>query len=232
MDEPSDGQLLAQWGKGDSSAFAALVAHHERALLRHARALLGDWRSGEDAVQETFLRLAQRPPTLDADVQGDPRAESAVLASWLHQVLRNLCMDTKRSEIRRKRREQEAAPHEATAGEVDTVEAADTKAAVERGLLKLPVDQREVLVLRLFDEKSYAEIATITGRKVGTVGWLISVGMKALAEELAPLASAMGAGGIVAGGMAPGGMTEERNGGTRGVAAVIQPLQSLQGGVS
>ena len=43
-------------------------------------------------------------------------------------------------------------------------------------------------MLRLFDEKSYAEIAEITGRKVGTVGWLISVGMKALAEELAPLA--------------------------------------------
>src|SRR5688572_32935861 len=209
MDEPSDGRLLADWGRGDSSAFEALVARHERALLRHARALLGDWRSGEDVVQEVFLRFAQRPPVLGADVLGDPRAESAVLSSWLHQVLRNLCMDTKRSEIRRKRREEEAAEHEATSGGTDSIDAADTKAAVERGLLRLPVDQREVLVLRLFDEKSYSEIASITGRKVGTVGWLISVGMKALAAELAPLAG----------------------GGARAVAAVPS-VQSLQGGAS
>lgn len=189
MDEPSDGRLLAEWSRGVSSAFEALVARHERALLRHARALLGDWRSGEDVLQEVFLRLARRPPVLDADVLGDPRRESAALASWLHQVLRNLCMDTKRSEMRRRRREEEASEREATSGGAETVEEADTRAAVERGLLKLPTDQREVLVLRLFDEKSYAEIAAITGRKVGTVGWLISVGMKALAAELAPLAS-------------------------------------------
>lgn len=189
MDEPSDGRLLAEWSRGVSGAFEALVARHERALLRHSRALLGDWRSGEDVVQEVFLRLAQRPPTLDADVLGDPRRESAALAAWLHQVLRNLCMDTKRSEMRRRRREEEAAEHEATSGGTDSVDAADTRLAVERGLLKLPTDQREVLVLRLFDEKSYSEIASITGRKVGTVGWLISVGMKALAAELAPLAS-------------------------------------------
>lgn len=210
MDEPddrSDGQLLAEWSRGDARAFEALVARHERALLRHSRALVGDWRAGEDVVQEVFLRLAQRPPVLDADVLGDARAESAVLASWLHQVTRNLCMDAKRSEQRRRRREAEASTSEAVSGGVETVDAADTKAAVERGLLRLPVDQREVLVLRLFDEKSYAEIAAITGRKVGTVGWLISVGMKALAEELAPLA---------------GGMVR--------VAPAVQTVQSLQGG--
>src|SRR5262245_4036625 len=213
MDQPSDGRLLAEWSRGISGAFEALVARHERALLRHSRALLGDWRSGEDVVQEVFLRLAQRPPTLDAEVQGDPRREAAALASWLHQVLRNLCMDTKRSEMRRRRREEEAAGREATSGGMDSVDAADTKAAVERGLLKLPVDQREVLVLRLFDEKSYSEIAAITGRKVGTVGWLISVGMKALAAELAPLA-----GGEV--------VCEVR------VSPAVQSVPSLQRGVS
>src|SRR5262249_4274992 len=100
MGEPSDGRLLAAWSRGESGAFEALVTRHERALLRHARSLLGDWRAGEDVVQEAFLRLAQRPPVLDATVQGDPRAEAAVLSSWLHQVTRNLCMDEKRSAMR------------------------------------------------------------------------------------------------------------------------------------
>ncbi len=44
-----------------------------------------------------------------------------------------------------------------------------------------------MLVLRLLGEKSYREIADITGKKVGTVGWLISVGLKALSQELEPL---------------------------------------------
>jgi DNA-directed RNA polymerase specialized sigma24 family protein len=70
-----------------------------------------------------------------------------------------------------------------------------------------------VLVLRLFDDKSYAEIAAITGRKVGTVGWLISVGMKALAEELSPLAGGQH-------------VREVR------VTPAVPTVQSLQGGVS
>ncbi len=190
MDEPeppSCGRLLAAWSRGDSGAFEALVARHERAVLRHARSLLGLARGGEDVVQEVFLRLARKPPALPAGVEGDARAEQALLSSWLHQVTRNLCMDTMRSDRRRRRREEEASTREASPGGLDAVEGNDTRRAVEQGLLKLPTEQREVLVLRLFDEKSYAEIAAITGRKVGTVGWLISVGLQALAVELAHL---------------------------------------------
>ena len=51
-------------------------------------------------------------------------------------------------------------------------------------------------------------VAEITGKKIGTVGWLISVGMKALAAELAPLL------------------------GGEGVAAVESAGQRMQGGVS
>jgi RNA polymerase sigma-70 factor (ECF subfamily) len=184
MDELSDGQLLATWQGGDPGAFEHLVRRHEAALLRHARSMLGDLRSGEDVVQEVFLRLIQRPPTIPDTARGDARAESAVLSSWLHQVTRNLCMDTQRGERRRRKREEEVASRETIAGSQNRVEAADTRAAVERGLEKLPAQQREVLVLRLFGDRSYQEIAAITGRKVGTVGWMISVGLKALATEL------------------------------------------------
>ena len=98
-------------------------------------------------------------------------------------------MDALRSESRRKQREQAAASQEATAGGMDAVEAEDTRARVERSLERLPDDQREVLVLRLLGERSYKEIAVITGKKIGTIGWLISVGLKALSQELAPLLS-------------------------------------------
>jgi len=190
MEERSDGNLLAAWALGDAEAFTALVRHHEGAILRYARALLGDWRGGEDVVQEVFLRLSRKPPTLPPDALGNAEAERSLLSGWLHQVARNLCMDTKRSENRRRHREEAVARREATGGGIDTVEARDTRAAVERGLSRLPEDQREVLALRLFGEKSYKEIATITGKKMGTIGWLVSVGLKSLAGDLAPILQA------------------------------------------
>ena len=192
MDQRSDGQLLDAWIGGDPAAFEALVHHHEGPLLRHARAMLGDWRGGEDVVQEVLLRLAKKPPELPPNVRGDAGAERAVLASWLHRVTRNLCMDAMRSDQRRKRREEHVASHEATSGGLTEVEANDTRDAVERGITTLPPDQREVLVLRLLGDRSYREIAEITGKKIGTVGWLISVGLKALAQELAPMVSGAG----------------------------------------
>ena len=96
-------------------------------------------------------------------------------------------MDVMRSDTRRRRREHEAAIGEGTDGELSSVEERDTRALVKREIEKLPPDQREVLVLRLIGDRSYKEIADITGKKIGTVGWLVSVGLKALGEKLEPL---------------------------------------------
>lgn len=187
MSSDSDGQLLRQWKAGQQSAFAELVQRHQSALLRHARAILGSGSPYEDVVQDVFLKLAETPPDLPAEVLGDPERERVQLLSWLHKVTRNACMDTIRTETRRKRREHEAAESEAAEGGLATIEERDTRALVERELAKLPVDQREVVALRLMGERSYKEIAEITGKNIGTVGWLISVGLKALGEGLEPL---------------------------------------------
>jgi len=185
MEPRTDGDLLAAWHAGQSEAFEALVTRYQARLLRHARSFLGEGQAYEDVVQETFLRLAEQPPVIA--MNGDPRAEEAQLTAWLFKVTRNGCMDAQRSEQRRRRREEDTSRTEAVGGGAGPVEGADTRAAVERSLARLPLDQREVLALRLFGERSYKEIAVLTGKKVGTVGWLISVGLKALAGELEPL---------------------------------------------
>ena len=203
-DDLSEAALLDRYRSGDTGAFEALVRRHQGPLLRHAESLLGAGSLAEDAVQEAFLKLAQQPPALPPEVAGDPAAARSALSSWLHAVTRNFCMDLFRSESRRKRRELEVAPGEAAGGGLETVELDDTREAVTRSLERLPIDQREVLVLRLFGEKSYKEIAAITGKKIGTVGWLVSVGLKALASELAPLIGDAPGEGSNAPGLAPG----------------------------
>ena len=189
MEDQSDGDLLRRFRSGDADAFDELVRRHQAALLRHARSLLGEGRTYEDVVQDVFLKLVQQPPKLPPEAVGDAGLERAHLVSWLHRVTRNACMDVMRSETRRKRREETVAAVDRSDGGLGDVEGDDTRSAVERGLERLPHDQREVLVLRLLGERSYKEIAEITGKKVGTVGWLVSVGLKALAAELGPLLS-------------------------------------------
>lgn len=187
MSCPSDGALLRAYRAGDANAFTALVNEHQAALLRHARALLGAGSAYEDVVQDVFLKLAQSPPEIPSEVDGDPRLERVHLLSWLHKVTRNGCMDTLRADKRRRRREQDVAADEAHEGGIGSIEERDTRAAVEREIEKLPVEQREVIVLRLLGDRSYKEIAEITGKPIGTVGWLLSLGLKALGAGLSPL---------------------------------------------
>jgi len=182
-DDLGDDELLALFRSGDRRAFELLVRRHESALLRHARSILGRGGAWEDTVQEVFWKLARRPPTLPPEAS-DALACSPLVA-WLHTVTRNACMDVLRNETRRKARERQAA--EAAAERVEPEPGGDVRDAVEVGLARLPADQREVLVLRLLGERSYREIARITGRNVGTVGWLVSVGLKALGRDLAPI---------------------------------------------
>ncbi|MCB9914118.1 MAG: sigma-70 family RNA polymerase sigma factor [Planctomycetes bacterium] len=187
MTERTDAELLAAWRAGESGAFTDLVKRYQDPLLRHARGLLGVGSPYEDVVQEVFLKLARE--RLELPDEG-PDGQPARLSPWLHKVTRNACMDIIRSEKRRRHREEDVASREATGGGLHLVEAAETRVVVEQELSKLPVDQREVLVLRLLSERSYREIAEITGKKIGTVGWLISEGLKTLSGNLAPLLAA------------------------------------------
>ncbi len=173
----------------DERAFPALVRRFETPLLRYARCLCGD--AAEDTVQEVFLRLANHPPELP-DKPSDPEDRgSRLLAAWLYRVTRNCAMELLRSEKRRRSREAAAATNECAPDDLQRIAAADAKTAVERALARLPDDQREVLVLRLLADRSYQQIAEITGKKVGTVGWLIAVGMSVLSRDLKDLSPSL-----------------------------------------
>ena len=187
MKDHSDAVLLQTYLAGDADAFAAIVARYEGALLAYARFLPCGAEQAEDVVQEVFLRLARTPPELPPGREDSGDSSRSRLAPWLFKVTRNCAMDQLRTETRRRVRERTAAAAEAAAGGQESVDARDTRRAVEHGLSRLQQDQREVLVLRLLDDRSYREIAEITGKKTGTVAWLISEGLRTLSRSLSPV---------------------------------------------
>lgn len=80
----ADALLLARSVAGEGAAFATMVRAHGPALLRFAAGMLGSIAEAEEVVQDAFLKLWSAAPAW--------RPEAKV-STWLHQVVRNLCLD-------------------------------------------------------------------------------------------------------------------------------------------
>ncbi|MBN1417369.1 MAG: sigma-70 family RNA polymerase sigma factor [Planctomycetes bacterium] len=171
----SDRDLLDAYLRGDPRAFEALVAREEERLLRYACVLVGDEDAARDVVQDTFLRLIREARRLEAIEN---------LSAWLLRVCRNLAIDRVKKEARMRKREIEAAACEAGGCVPDPVETREVQTIVARELHALPANQREVLILKIQDGRSYREIGEITGLSTGNVGYLIHHGLRNLALRL------------------------------------------------
>jgi RNA polymerase sigma-70 factor, ECF subfamily len=146
--------------------FERLVLPHLDAAYNQARWLLQDEHDAQDVVQEAMLRALR--------YMGTCRSEEA--KSWLLQIVRNCCFSWLKENRPKDRTfgsgdvdpwDDIAAPAE---GEPHTAAIRNaTRLSVNKAISALPVGYRDVLVLREFEELSYAEIATITGCPIGTV---------------------------------------------------------------
>lgn len=149
----SDHDLAGAFRDGDERAFAALFERFRRPVFVFALRMLGDEDAARDLVQDVFVRIWERRAQLD---------RPGSFRSWLFAVARNRCL----SQLRRGRGlvPLDDAPEEAlvSAAAVDGPERDQDLVLLRRALAALKVEYREVLVLREYQELSYAEIAAIT----------------------------------------------------------------------
>jgi RNA polymerase sigma-70 factor (ECF subfamily) len=167
----------------DSAWIHAALQKYEGSLVQYARRLTGDLERARDVVQDTFLKLcaAERAKV-------EPH-----LAEWLFTVCRNGALDVLKKERRRapledgaaSERDSMLAERTVVPDPAAAVEAREEGARAMQALARLPFPQQEALRLKFQSGMSYREIAEITGQPIGTVGWLIHFGLKALRERLA-----------------------------------------------
>ena len=144
-------------------AFEEIVMPHLNAAHNLARWLMGNDADAQDVVQEAYLRAFR---FFDGYRGGDGKA-------WLLEVVRN----TSRTWRRRQARDAGAVPFDEAAHSGGAEAASPEEAAVGRERMaalrgcmeRLPLDFREVLVMRELEEMSYREIAAATGLAMGTV---------------------------------------------------------------
>jgi RNA polymerase sigma-70 factor (ECF subfamily) len=156
-----DAALIAASLAGDDDAFRQLVERHYRMVLSVAYRALGNVTAAEDCAQDVFIKVHQKLRLYRAD---------RPFINWLHRVAANTVTDT----IRRRRAELslEALRHEAPSRLGDPAEAAalrEQQFAVRAAMAGLPGRLRDAIVLQVYHELSYQEIARVLDIPIGTV---------------------------------------------------------------
>ena len=144
-------------------------------LYRYALAITGFPEDAEDAVQEVFVRVARKQRrTARMD---DPQA-------YLFSAVRNAAYSILRSRRRRDALTEAFCAELSTGEQGNRIGDAGQSRAVCEALAGLPVEQREALVLKVYDQMSFKEIAETVGASLGTVASRYRYGVDKLRKAL------------------------------------------------
>jgi RNA polymerase sigma-70 factor, ECF subfamily len=143
--------------EGDPGAFEPIVLRYQRVLFTVALRILGDREDANDAAQNAFVKAYEKLGTFDA---------SRRFFSWIYRILVNECLN-----LRRDRRTQQEVTDDlpGIGTPADALEREERCARVQKAIVALPMEYREVVVLRHFAELSYEEIGRTIGIPAGVV---------------------------------------------------------------
>jgi RNA polymerase sigma factor (sigma-70 family) len=157
-----DFELIKKFIDGNESAFNRLAVKYQEKIYWHARRMTGNHLDADEIVQEVLLVLYNKLKTFEF---------KSSLYTWIYTITntrsinylkkRNIKNFFSLDELTNKKHEENDV--------IDDLESKQKLEKVENALQKLPAKQREVFVMRNFDELSYEEISLITGKTVGTL---------------------------------------------------------------
>jgi len=154
MQNLADSELLRQYVHQDSdAAFAALQARHANLVFSVALRRTGSPQAAQEISQAVFTILAKKARKL---------GEKTLLSGWLYHAARLTALNFRRDEIRRARREQEAYMQSLTR-ETESEIWPQIAPLLEDAMARLSEKDRDAIVLRYFEGKSFAEIARAAG---------------------------------------------------------------------
>ena len=147
-----DAQLLRRYVETRSEAAFAELAQRHLALVYHAamRRVGSDPQLAEEITQMVFILLAEKARSLLAHTS---------LVGWLYTTTQFKAARAARTELRRRLREQEAFLLNAVAEETTGAEWERVRPVIDDALMDLAASDREAVLLRFFQERSFAEIA-------------------------------------------------------------------------
>ena len=168
----------------EPGAFERLIDRFEGSLFSYADSVLQNRFDAQEVVQDALLR-AHKALTRQYD---EARCESLALRPWLFRTVRNLCLNKRRS--KRSRLEQPLEDFDdGRMGPFINLDASELERKQEVELLRraialLPVEARELIVLRFMEEMSYGEIARTVGSTEAALRGKVFRSLKLLRDAL------------------------------------------------
>jgi RNA polymerase sigma-70 factor (ECF subfamily) len=166
--EDEDIELMLGFKNGDISCFEKLFDKHKTKLLNFVYRFVGNQTDAEDITQEVFLRV------YNSKNGYTPKSK---FSTWIYKIAKNLCIDY----LRKHRHEIIPIDKEIIqqlSDKIDDepnvfVEKKQINKIIHSALFSLPVNQRIALCLKVYENKSYKEIAQILGCSVSAVESLL-----------------------------------------------------------
>lgn len=148
----NDGSARLRGKTNRPEPIADLYDCHGAKVFHYLLALVGDRAEAEDALQAVFLELVDRPEILSR-VQS-PRTYLLTMArNWVHR--------SRQRSARQRAAEKESGQARLLQANDPNQHDAEDAAQLEKAILALPEEQREVLVLKAFEQLTFREIATV-----------------------------------------------------------------------
>lgn len=175
-----------------SLEFDALVAKYEKKIFNIIYRFLGDYEEATDLTQETFLSAYRHYDRF--------RGEAKVF-TWLYQIARNLCINRIRQRDRQRAlrvesldQPREPRPDGGSAREIadwsgapqNILESKELRQRILAAIEALPLEYKEVILLREFHDLSYNEIVAATGLTLENVKTRLSRARAMLRRKLEP----------------------------------------------
>ena len=168
---------------GDAEAFGEIVRRWERRIFALTYGMLGREEDARDATQETFLAAFR-------NLRGF-RGEAKV-SSWLHRIAVNQCISRqRRSKVRsesalddEEERNSRSFVSPISFSPARVVEGRQETAAVRRAINSLPIELRQVVVMKEFEELTFREISEALELPLSTVKSRLYTALKQLQMRL------------------------------------------------
>lgn len=179
LSDSPDPLLLRLLGRGHHAAFDELVSRHGAAVKAYALRMLHNPEQAEEIYSETFLRVATAQGAWE---------ERGTVRGWLFTIAHRLCIDV----LRRRATERRLMPGVLEMSSTYSVPASpeasalmgEQAAMLERALASLPVEHRQIVLLRVLHGLSASECADALGLREDQVHSQLSYARRRLREHM------------------------------------------------
>jgi RNA polymerase sigma-70 factor, ECF subfamily len=174
--EVEDRDLIVKARRGDVEAYNLLISRWEKRVYNYILRLVANREDALDLTQDVFLKAYQSLTRLE-----DP----ARFAPWLYRIAHNEAIS-----LHRKRRPEGDMPDSPVGGGSGSgLFPIELTLAVQSALDRLTSDQREAVVLKIYQGFKFEEMAEILSCPVSTVKSRLYTALDLLKDVLAPIAS-------------------------------------------